>query len=169
MYIELYLTYNSGKPKTSDFGNWSPETQSLCGTRTDWLLLATLLIPCSLVSFSSIKRKGLIDRILSNSEKTVQAQGGGQAIEDGAALGVLFDQLHDKETITARLRLFEKVRRNRASSVQILSNTSPPAPQSVLNAAAKYLPEGKKLGNADDINDYLWSFDVIKESKTVLA
>lgn len=99
----------------------------------------------------------------------VQAQGGGQAIEDGAALGVLFDQLHEKGTIEARLRLLEQVRRNRASSVQILSNSSPPAPQSVRDAAARYLPDGKTLESMDDINKYLWSFDVIEECKAVLA
>jgi salicylate hydroxylase len=101
--------------------------------------------------------------------KTVQAQGGGQAIEDGAALGILFDQVHDTERIESRLRLFEKVRRNRGSSLQILSNSSPPAPQSTLDAAAKYLPSGKKLENTNDINDYVFSFDVIKECTKVLA
>lgn len=101
--------------------------------------------------------------------ETVQAQGGGQAIEDGAALGVLLDQLYDKGTLEARLGLFEQTRRNRASAVQILSNTSPPVPESVRDAAARYLPDGKRFENMDDINEYLWSFDVVKESKAALA
>ena len=105
---------------------------------------------------------------ISNRE-TVQAQGGGQAIEDGAALGVLFDQLYDKEIIPMRLRLFEEIRKNRASAVQMISNSSPPAPQSVRDAAAKYLPDGKKLDSPDDINKYLWTFDVIGECKAILA
>ena len=100
---------------------------------------------------------------------TVQAQGGGQAIEDGAALGVLLDQPYDKDTLEARLGLFEQIRRNRASAVQILSNTSPPAPESVRDAAARYLPDGKKFENMDDINEYLWSFDVVRECKAALA
>ncbi|KAA6406432.1 MAG: salicylate hydroxylase [Lasallia pustulata] len=100
---------------------------------------------------------------------TFQAQGGGQAIEDGAALGVLLDQLYDKGTLEARLGLFEQTRRNRASAVQILSNTSPPVPESVRDAAARYLPDGKRFENMDDINEYLWSFDVVKESKAALA
>lgn len=98
---------------------------------------------------------------------TVQAQGGGQAIEDGAALGVLFDHLHDERSIEARLRLFEQVRRNRASAVQTLSNCSPPAPQSVLVAASRYLPDGKRLENMGDVNEYLWKFDVVEECKAV--
>jgi salicylate hydroxylase len=101
--------------------------------------------------------------------ETVQGQGGGQAIEDGAALGVLFDQLHDKGAIEDRLQLFEQVRRNRGSALQILSGTNPPAPQSVRDAAAEYLPDGKKLDSTDEINEYVFSFDVIRESKAALA
>ncbi|KAL8660351.1 MAG: hypothetical protein Q9202_006622 [Teloschistes flavicans] len=102
---------------------------------------------------------------------TFQAQGGGQAIEDGAALGVLLDRLQkgDEETLEARLRLFERIRRNRASAVQVLSNSSPPAPESVRDAAASYLPDGKKFENMDDINEYLWTFDVLHECKAALA
>ncbi|MCJ1312676.1 hypothetical protein MMC25_006352 [Agyrium rufum] len=100
---------------------------------------------------------------------TFQAQGGGQAIEDGAALGFLFDQLDDKTAIESRLQLFEQVRRNRASAVQTLSNSSPPQPASVRETAASYLPHGTKLDNTDDINEYLWSFDVHQECKAVLA
>ena len=100
--------------------------------------------------------------------KTVQGQGGGQAIEDGAALGILFDQVHDKGAIENRLQLFEQVRRNRGSALQVLSNTNPPAPQSVREAAAKYIP-GSRFNSTDDINDYVFSFDVIAESKAALA
>ncbi|KAG8527708.1 uncharacterized protein KY384_007862 [Bacidia gigantensis] len=100
---------------------------------------------------------------------TFQGQGGGQAIEDGAALGVLFDQLSDKAAIEDRLQLFEQVRRNRGSALQILSGINPPAPQSVRDAAAEYLPDGKKLDSTDEINEYVFSFDVIQESKAALA
>jgi len=84
--------------------------------------------------------------MIFNSRK-VQAQGGGQAIEDGGALGILFDQLQSK-TLEERLRLFEQVRKSRGSSLQVLSNSSHPAPQSVRDDAAKYLPQGTKLGKA---------------------
>lgn len=101
-------------------------------------------------------------------KRAVQGQGGGQAIEDGAALGILFDQVHDKGAIADRLRLFEQVRRNRGSALQILSSINPPAPQSVRDAAAEYLP-GTRFDSTDAINDYVFSFDVIAESKAVLA
>ncbi|ROV97046.1 hypothetical protein VSDG_04192 [Cytospora chrysosperma] len=99
---------------------------------------------------------------------TFQGQGGGQAIEDGAALGILLDQVHDKGMIEDRLQLFEQVRRNRGSALQVLSNTNPPAPQSVRDAAAEYLP-GTRFDSTDDVNEYVFSFDVIAESKAALA
>lgn len=106
--------------------------------------------------------------MLADSRKIVQGQGGGQAIEDGGALGVLFDQLHDKEEIESRLQIFEQVRLNRGSALQVLSNTNPPPPQSVREAAAKYVP-GAKFDSTDAINDYVLSFDVIAVSKAALA
>lgn len=106
--------------------------------------------------------------MFANSTKIVQGQGGGQAIEDGGALGILFDQVHDRGQIESRLQLFEQVRRNRGSALQILSNTNPPPPQSVREAAAKYVP-GSKFDSTDAINEYVLSFDVIAESKIALA
>ena len=103
------------------------------------------------------------------NKSSVQGQGGGQAIEDGAALGILLDQVRDQAAIEDRLQLYEQVRRNRGSALQILSNTNPPASQSVRDAAAAYLPSGTKLDSTDDINDYVFSFDVIEECKTALA
>lgn len=76
---------------------------------------------------------------------------------------------NDKETLEKRLQLYEKVRRNRGSSLQILSNHSPPASQDIRNEAAKYLPDGKTLNTTEDINDYVFSFDVIRECEMLLA
>ena len=48
-------------------------------------------------------------------------QGSNQAIEDGGALGYLLQGVENAAAIPARLALFDKVRRNRASRVQTLS------------------------------------------------
>ena len=116
----------------------------------------------------NVRRSVLIDSD-ANNPTIVQGQGGGQALEDGAALGILLDQVRNPEAVEHRLQLFEQVRRNRGSALQILSNTNPPAPQSVRDAAAAYLPSGTRLDSTDDINDYVFSFDVIGECKAVLA
>jgi salicylate hydroxylase len=53
-----------------------------------------------------------------------QGQGGGQAIEDGGALGALLSHIKSIEEIPQRLLLFEKVRKNRASAMQMFSNAA---------------------------------------------
>ena len=44
------------------------------------------------------------------------------AIEDGAALGVLLSNLRPEEKVEDRLALFEKLRLNRVSAMQIFSS-----------------------------------------------
>ena len=68
-----------------------------------------------------------------------------------------------------RLGLFEQFRRNRGSAIQVLSNSGPPMPQSVRDAAAKYLPRGTSLQNQDDVIDLIFSHDVIGRTKAILA
>lgn len=54
-------------------------------------------------------------------------QGAAQSIEDGAALGVLFQGItkggngKEKQIIEPRLKIFEQMRRDRVTAVQILS------------------------------------------------
>jgi hypothetical protein len=44
------------------------------------------------------------------------------AIEDGAALGVLFSDLQSKDEIPDRLALFQRLRLNRVSAMQVFSS-----------------------------------------------
>ena len=44
------------------------------------------------------------------------------AIEDGAALGVLFSDLRSKDEIPDRLALFQRLRLNRVSAMQVFSS-----------------------------------------------
>ena len=48
-------------------------------------------------------------------------QGSNQAMEDGGALGYLLRGVEDATALPARLAVFDRVRRNRASRVQTLS------------------------------------------------
>ena len=50
-------------------------------------------------------------------------QGSNQAIEDAGALGYLLKGIDDAAKVSNRCKLFEGVRRKRASRVQILSKT----------------------------------------------
>ena len=49
-------------------------------------------------------------------------QGANCAIEDGGSLGYLFRDVNDAKGVPERLRLFQRVRRARASRIQILSS-----------------------------------------------
>ena len=51
-----------------------------------------------------------------------QGQGGAQGLEDGLVLGIVLHGAQTPEEIEERLQLYVDVRRNRASSIQILSN-----------------------------------------------
>lgn len=48
-------------------------------------------------------------------------QGSNSAMEDAGALGHLFRSVHDPAAIEERLKLFELVRKDRASRIQTLS------------------------------------------------
>lgn len=74
-----------------------------------------------------------------------QGQGGAQGLEDGLVLGMV---LHGASRDTAgdieeRLAVYDAVRRNRASVVQILSNVGQDQCHLVREELSKYLPEDK--------------------------
>ncbi|KAG9246621.1 FAD binding domain-containing protein [Calycina marina] len=50
-----------------------------------------------------------------------QAQAGAQGMEDGLALGLVMNGVTNISQIEERIEIYEKIRRNRASSIQILS------------------------------------------------
>lgn len=68
-----------------------------------------------------------------------QGQGGAQAIEDSVALGILLTDVNSG-TLEKRLQQFEKIRRNRASVMQIFSNAAADEPEKIRQEAAKFIP-----------------------------
>lgn len=86
--------------------------------------LEMLLTPCYRVSRILLPTRG---RATDGNVQPLIAvldsgQGGGQSIEDAAALGVLLSDLKSKSEIQQRLRAFETLRLKRASAIQILSS-----------------------------------------------
>ncbi|KAL4875129.1 hypothetical protein BJY04DRAFT_224326 [Aspergillus karnatakaensis] len=98
-----------------------------------------------------------------------QGQGGGQAIEDGAALSEIFANLPDnpsKEEIQNRLKIFEKVRLRRVSAMQILSNAGQDQAFRVRELAQQYLPEGVKFPETqEEFWDHNFGYDVLEDSR----
>ncbi len=74
--------------------------------------------------------------------KLDQGQGGAQAIEDAQCLGIMLSNLATRHSkvISQRLALFERVRINRASVMQIFSNAGQDSPERIKDAAAKFIP-----------------------------
>ncbi len=103
------------------------------------------------------------------------------AIEDGGCLGVLLSNITSKSQIAERLRLFEDIRFERASVVQILSNASYEEVDRMKDEAAKFtkgaLPSMalEKLvalysadyfaGNQLEIHKYFFTYNVLEDSK----
>lgn len=71
--------------------------------------------------------------------KLDQGQGGAQCIEDSAALGLVFCGA-GRADVRARLQLYEQIRRNRASLMQVFSNAGQDEPELIHREAAKYIP-----------------------------
>ncbi|KAH8698368.1 putative salicylate hydroxylase [Talaromyces proteolyticus] len=97
-------------------------------------------------------------------------QGSNQAIEDGGALGFLLKDVDDVAEIPARLELFEKVRRRRASRVQILSTVRANREHQVETQIRQYMEEDVLLPNsfaARVAHDA--GFDVFRRCHEVLA
>lgn len=60
------------------------------------------------------------------------------AVEDGAALGVLFSNLRSKEEVHRRLDHFQQLRFNRVSAIQILSSVGQDEIHKVIDSAERY-------------------------------
>ncbi|ERT00359.1 salicylate hydroxylase [Sporothrix schenckii 1099-18] len=96
-----------------------------------------------------------------------QGQGGAQGIEDGVVLGLVLVGA-TKETAAERLRLYEKIRRNRASIIQIFSNAGQDQPELIRKDASAFMPEDKIPKRPEDFFDYNFRYDVIEDSVSQL-
>ncbi|KAK4649146.1 uncharacterized protein QC761_116440 [Podospora bellae-mahoneyi] len=72
-----------------------------------------------------------------------QGQGGAQGLEDGCVLGIVLYGASNLADIERRLEIYEKVRRNRASAIQILSSVGMDQGHLVLEDLKPYFPEGQ--------------------------
>jgi salicylate hydroxylase len=66
-----------------------------------------------------------------------------QGMEDGLALPITLCGASTAEEVEERLRLYEALRRNRASAVQILGNVGQDEVNLVKNNLLQYIPEDK--------------------------
>ncbi|KAL3491074.1 putative salicylate hydroxylase [Aspergillus germanicus] len=102
-----------------------------------------------------------------------QGQAGAQAIEDAGALSELF-ALAEHTTITpqeiqSRLALFEQVRVNRASAMQVFSNAGQDESWKIREQAQRYLPEGAEVPRSPaEFMRHNFGYDVIADARGFL-
>lgn len=98
-------------------------------------------------------------------------QGANQAIEDGAALGRLFQGFDSQKPIDveARLDMFEKLRKNRASRVQILSSVRMGLEKQVEDQVGLYAEEGIKVPSSQKERiEHDYGYDILGECARLL-
>ena len=100
-----------------------------------------------------------------------QGQGAGMCIEDSGALGVMFSNLPSpsQQSISDRLSLFQKVRKGRASVVQLISHVpyfedavKIMYPQLLEQMPAEKLP----APGGDHTRVWLFTYNVLEDSQT---
>ncbi|KAJ9165487.1 FAD/NAD(P)-binding domain-containing protein [Coniochaeta hoffmannii] len=96
-------------------------------------------------------------------------QGGAQGMEDGLALGLAMHGVTDPSQIEKRLALYEKIRRNRACSIQVLSNfgfDESAAPELADFLEAEGGPIPKSTG---DMVRLAYGHDVVKRTVAIMT
>ncbi|KAF9895153.1 hypothetical protein FE257_000055 [Aspergillus nanangensis] len=98
-----------------------------------------------------------------------QGQGGAQAIEDAAALSVVFADLPvnpSKDEIRRRLVVFDKIRLRRASAFQIISNTTQDKSWKIRERAQQYMPEGVGVPTCPaEFWEHNFGYDILEDSR----
>ena len=112
-----------------------------------------------------------------------QGQGGAQGIEDGIVLGMVLHGASSPRDIERRLQIYERIRRSRASAIQILSNVGQDQTHIVREELLKYMRPGQIpsrfrlsrltlhlqtlmvfVDNPTDIFQYTFGYDVVRET-----
>ncbi|KAK4189069.1 putative salicylate hydroxylase [Podospora australis] len=96
-----------------------------------------------------------------------QGQGGAQGLEDGCVLGIV---LHgaSPENIDAQIKLYEVIRRDRASAIQILSNVGQDQTHLISDELRPYFAEGDIPQNPGDILKFAFSHDIVAAAVKVM-
>ncbi|KJZ69560.1 hypothetical protein HIM_11053 [Hirsutella minnesotensis 3608] len=90
-----------------------------------------------------------------------QGQGGAQGIEDGLALGIVMHGATTPAEIEKRLDVYDKVRRNRASVIQVLSNVGQDQSKHVREELLHYMSDKKLPTNPLEILKHNFGYDII--------
>ncbi|KAF6824040.1 salicylate hydroxylase [Colletotrichum musicola] len=147
------------------FSGFHPSLQAVIGKATEikrWPLLYRAPLP------TWRKGKLVLAGDAAHPMLPHQGQGGAMGIEDGAALGIVLANVTNRSQIEERLELYENLRRNRASAIQILSNVGLDQSHLVKNDLLEFLSEKDIPKNAPEIMAFNMSYDIISEAIKVI-
>ncbi|KAK8096636.1 hypothetical protein PG999_012580 [Apiospora kogelbergensis] len=142
-----------------DFHPYLKAVMSKAATVKQWALLYREPLPTW--------RKGSLTLIGDAAHPMLphQGQGGAQSIEDGVAIGILLSgATTDPEDVASRLELFESLRRNRCSAMQILSNAGQDEAERVRDEAARFIPIQDIPISTEEFVDFNFRYDVVQEA-----
>ncbi|KAL1983996.1 hypothetical protein VTN96DRAFT_9681 [Rasamsonia emersonii] len=148
------------------FADFHPRLRAIC-SHADEIKLWPLLSRNPLLTW--IKNRLVLIGDAAHPMLPHQGQGAGQAIEDAAALGVLFSHFTPTDSVSSRLQLFESVRRDRASAIQIFSLVGTDQAEKMKEAAGVHIKDGKIPTTLPDFHEFLFSYNVFSECMSVLA
>lgn len=171
--------WNVGAEKSdllAELQNFHPDLVAVCSKAADvklWKLLYREPIP------TWYKQRLVLIGDAAHPMLPHQGQGGAQSIEDGAAIGILFNNIpkisKDSQAsldaeISKRLSAFEDVRKVRASVMQIFSSAGQDEAEKMRDEAIRFLGPGVKVpANQADFHEFNFGYDVVKQSEDVLA
>ncbi|KAJ4154757.1 hypothetical protein LMH87_000036 [Akanthomyces muscarius] len=90
-----------------------------------------------------------------------QGQGAAQGIEDGLVLGITMLGAQSRSDIADRFSIYQDVRQNRASVIQILSNIGQDQAKQLKNEVLPYLEEDKIPTNPVQIQQFNFAYNAI--------
>ncbi|EFQ25885.1 FAD binding domain-containing protein [Colletotrichum graminicola] len=93
-----------------------------------------------------------------------QGQGGAMALEDGLALGIVMSGATDASDVEKLLEMYEKIRRNRASAIQILSNVGKDGLLYDENELSKFMSKEHIPKTLKEFYTYDFEYDVADEA-----
>ncbi|KAF2158498.1 hypothetical protein M409DRAFT_30997 [Zasmidium cellare ATCC 36951] len=95
-------------------------------------------------------------------------QGAAQAVEDAAVLGAVLKGVESKSAIPSRLKLWEELRRPRASAIQLMSRTDPSHDgwpnQEDKEKAARFFPHGDLPLTRAEMAAWAFKYDAVAEA-----
>ncbi|RAH64620.1 FAD/NAD(P)-binding domain-containing protein [Aspergillus aculeatinus CBS 121060] len=158
-----WLESGSMETLLETYRSFGPELQAMCRKAKDLKLwsLASRVPPTTFV-------KGKLALVGDAAHPTLphQGQGGAQSFDDGATLGAVFTSCTTPEQVPQRLELYNRVRYNRAITVQFMSKTHDEKRAEMLDELRQFVPEAEVPQN---MFAFAWSSYPAREAERLLV